>query len=300
MSGGTRASLAGVVVGPVVRVPRRPHAERARARAACARSAWARRSCSGVSVGTSEHFALPRVAPRLREVNAYLGWFGPASRAMQVFSAGTAAGHEGARGRPALGRGDRALREGLHRRAGRGGASQARLARRRRSPTTRRDGELVRGARDRRGRVHVHRQDPGLGRRAGGRRRAPGSRGARARPTASGSTRSWRAAARPASPSRAQDRRAGRRGARRRRLTGRVRLSRDPAARRRLVALAGAAALALVVGIARGLRPGRPAAGRAAQRAPGREAGGRRPHPAPAGRPAARVELRRHDGAAPT
>ena len=40
-------------------------------------------------MGSSEHFALPRVAPRLREVNAYLGWFGPASRAMQVMSAGT-------------------------------------------------------------------------------------------------------------------------------------------------------------------------------------------------------------------
>jgi len=42
-----------------------------------------------VSVGSSEHFALPRLAPRLREVNAYLGWFGPASRAMQAMSAGT-------------------------------------------------------------------------------------------------------------------------------------------------------------------------------------------------------------------
>jgi hypothetical protein len=43
----------------------------------------------GVSVGSSEHFTLPRLAPRLREVNAYLGWFGPASRAMQAMSAGT-------------------------------------------------------------------------------------------------------------------------------------------------------------------------------------------------------------------
>ena len=40
-------------------------------------------------MGSSEHFTLPRVAPRLREVNAYLGWFGPASRAMQAMSAGT-------------------------------------------------------------------------------------------------------------------------------------------------------------------------------------------------------------------
>ncbi len=42
-----------------------------------------------MSVGSSEHFTLPRVAPGLREVNSYLGWFGPASRAMQAFSAGS-------------------------------------------------------------------------------------------------------------------------------------------------------------------------------------------------------------------
>ena len=44
---------------------------------------------AAVSVGSSEHFTLPRLAPRLREVNAYLGWFGPASRAMQAMSAST-------------------------------------------------------------------------------------------------------------------------------------------------------------------------------------------------------------------
>jgi short subunit dehydrogenase-like uncharacterized protein len=43
----------------------------------------------GVSVGSSEHFALPRIAPQLREVNVYLGWFGPLSRPMQVMSLGT-------------------------------------------------------------------------------------------------------------------------------------------------------------------------------------------------------------------
>ncbi|MGH2980019.1 MAG: saccharopine dehydrogenase family protein [Solirubrobacterales bacterium] len=40
-----------------------------------------------VSVGTSEHFGLPRFAPQLREVNAYLGWFGRLARPMQAFSA---------------------------------------------------------------------------------------------------------------------------------------------------------------------------------------------------------------------
>jgi short subunit dehydrogenase-like uncharacterized protein len=41
-----------------------------------------------VSVGSSEHFALPRIAPQLRDVNVYLGWFGPLSRPMQVLSLG--------------------------------------------------------------------------------------------------------------------------------------------------------------------------------------------------------------------
>jgi short subunit dehydrogenase-like uncharacterized protein len=41
-----------------------------------------------VSVGSSEHFTLPRIAPQLREVNAYLGWFGPLTRPMQAFSLG--------------------------------------------------------------------------------------------------------------------------------------------------------------------------------------------------------------------
>jgi short subunit dehydrogenase-like uncharacterized protein len=42
-----------------------------------------------VSVGSSEHFALPRIAPQLREVNTYLGWFGPLSRPMQAFALAT-------------------------------------------------------------------------------------------------------------------------------------------------------------------------------------------------------------------
>lgn len=48
----------------------------------------------GISVGASEHFALPRLAPNLREVNAYLGWFGSLSRVVQAtaaFNGGVAA-----------------------------------------------------------------------------------------------------------------------------------------------------------------------------------------------------------------
>jgi short subunit dehydrogenase-like uncharacterized protein len=39
-----------------------------------------------VSLGSSEHFALPRTFPQLREVNCYLGWFGRLSRPLQVLS----------------------------------------------------------------------------------------------------------------------------------------------------------------------------------------------------------------------
>jgi short subunit dehydrogenase-like uncharacterized protein len=41
----------------------------------------------GVSYGGSEHLALPRIAPGLRDVEVYLGWFGRRSKALQVASA---------------------------------------------------------------------------------------------------------------------------------------------------------------------------------------------------------------------
>jgi short subunit dehydrogenase-like uncharacterized protein len=44
-------------------------------------------SRDAVSIGSSEHFALPRIAPHLRDVNAYLGWFGNLSRAVQAGAA---------------------------------------------------------------------------------------------------------------------------------------------------------------------------------------------------------------------
>jgi short subunit dehydrogenase-like uncharacterized protein len=88
MSGGTRASLAGAITAPAFgfrdgRVETERGAKRVRSFRAGSKD------LTGVSVGSSEHFTLPRLAPRLREVNAYLGWFGPASRAMQAMSAGT-------------------------------------------------------------------------------------------------------------------------------------------------------------------------------------------------------------------
>jgi short subunit dehydrogenase-like uncharacterized protein len=49
------------------------------------------RARPAITVGASEHFALPRlaatgIAPALRDVDVYLGWFGPASRAVHLGS----------------------------------------------------------------------------------------------------------------------------------------------------------------------------------------------------------------------
>ena len=84
-SGGTKASLVGVVSEPAFSFrDGRVQTERGgkRVRSFRVRS----KDLQGVSVGSSEHFTLPRLSPGLREVNAYLGWFGPASRAVQVVS----------------------------------------------------------------------------------------------------------------------------------------------------------------------------------------------------------------------
>jgi short subunit dehydrogenase-like uncharacterized protein len=91
MSGGTRASLAGVMAAPAFAY--RDGLVQSERGARRVRSFHVgSKELSGVSVGSSEHFALPRLAPGLREVNVYLGWFGPATRAMQALSAGTAVG----------------------------------------------------------------------------------------------------------------------------------------------------------------------------------------------------------------
>ena len=85
MSGGTRASLAGVIAEPSFawrggRIVTEPGARRVRQFDIDGKRQPA------VSVGASENFTLPRFAPQLQEVNTYLGWFGPMSRAMQGFS----------------------------------------------------------------------------------------------------------------------------------------------------------------------------------------------------------------------
>jgi len=85
MSGGTKASLAGVSALPgFAWRDGRLQTERGAARL---RSFSVRgKDRQAVSVGASENFALPRIHPGLREVNSYLGWFGHLSRPMQGLS----------------------------------------------------------------------------------------------------------------------------------------------------------------------------------------------------------------------
>lgn len=85
MSGGTMASLAGALLEPgfAFRDGRIVTAQGGRH----VRSFDVRgKSKQAVSIGSSEHFTLPALSPGLTDVEAYLGWFGPASRPMQVGS----------------------------------------------------------------------------------------------------------------------------------------------------------------------------------------------------------------------
>jgi short subunit dehydrogenase-like uncharacterized protein len=87
MSGGTRASAAGVALSRGFAwhdgrlVDERP------ARRTRSFELRPGREARAVSVATSEHFALPRVHPTLRDVDVFLGWFGPLSEPMRVFTA---------------------------------------------------------------------------------------------------------------------------------------------------------------------------------------------------------------------
>jgi len=88
-SGGTAATFAAGMLDPAFAWrDGRIHTERAARRVASFDVNG--RTRPGISVGSSEHFALPRLHPGLSEVDVYLGWFGPLSRPMQAVSAGTA------------------------------------------------------------------------------------------------------------------------------------------------------------------------------------------------------------------
>src|SRR4051794_482642 len=87
-SGGTRASAAGVLLEPAFAHRGGRLVAEAPARHVRAFDLDGRRG-EAFSVAGSEHFALPRLAPGLRDVGVYLGWAGPLSRAVQALSAGT-------------------------------------------------------------------------------------------------------------------------------------------------------------------------------------------------------------------
>jgi short subunit dehydrogenase-like uncharacterized protein len=81
MSGGTAASAVGSFLEPSFayrdgQVVSERSGRRARSFRVKGKDLW------GVSVGGTEHFALPRVHPGLREVDVELGWMGSASRVM--------------------------------------------------------------------------------------------------------------------------------------------------------------------------------------------------------------------------
>ena len=85
-SSGTLASGAGLLLEPgfawrAGRLRRERTARRVRSLRVGGRDRRA------VSYAGSEHYALPRLAPGLREVEVYLGWFGRRSRAVQAVSA---------------------------------------------------------------------------------------------------------------------------------------------------------------------------------------------------------------------
>ncbi len=86
MSGGTAASLGGVLLEPgFAWHGGRLVTERGAARVRGFHVGGRLRQ--GFAVGASEHFTLPRWRPSVAEVDVYLGWLGPASRGMQAFSA---------------------------------------------------------------------------------------------------------------------------------------------------------------------------------------------------------------------
>ncbi len=90
MSGGTRASAAGVMLEPSF-AWRGGRLVTERGAARMRSFTVGSRERQGITAGSTEHFSLPRVHPGLRDVDVYLGWFGPASRAMQGLSVATTA-----------------------------------------------------------------------------------------------------------------------------------------------------------------------------------------------------------------
>lgn len=82
MSGGTRASAAGVMLEPSYTF-RDGHVVTERGGARVRSFLVGDRTRKALSAGSTEHFGLPQSFPALREIDVYLGWFGSASDAMR-------------------------------------------------------------------------------------------------------------------------------------------------------------------------------------------------------------------------
>ncbi len=87
-SGGTRASGAGMIAEPAYAF--RDGSLVSERTAKDLRHFELDRRRPAISIGASEQFALPRQHPGLRDVRVWLGWFGPASRQLQLISGATA------------------------------------------------------------------------------------------------------------------------------------------------------------------------------------------------------------------
>lgn len=87
MSGGTRASAAGAVLEPAHTLRDGVVVTERGARRIARFEPEPGRQVPGVSIGASEQYTLPRLAEGVWDVDVYLGWFGPASRPLQGFSA---------------------------------------------------------------------------------------------------------------------------------------------------------------------------------------------------------------------
>ena len=84
-SGGTRASLLGVLTEPSFQFRDGKLVTERSAKKVHSFDVGGRER-QGISLGTSEAFSLPRVYPGLRDVEVYLGWFGRQSKALKGFS----------------------------------------------------------------------------------------------------------------------------------------------------------------------------------------------------------------------
>jgi short subunit dehydrogenase-like uncharacterized protein len=90
MSGGTRASSAAVMLAPGFGWHDGRLVEERPARRSRSFELRPGRQAQAISLPTSEHLALPRIHPTLRDVDVYLGWFGSLSEPMRLLSAGLA------------------------------------------------------------------------------------------------------------------------------------------------------------------------------------------------------------------